>query len=131
MNVQPLVIPNEIHAPFHHGVQGRLLRGKVVEAVQLRLEDVPAIGLQNPSVFLFDVVAHLLQEVGEQVLLIGEVLVEAPPGDARPADDLVDGDVGEAGPGVLLSSGVEKATPLFLRQPEEGLCTHMYPSPQT
>jgi hypothetical protein len=77
------------------------------------------------------VVPDLLQEVGEQVLLIAEVLVEAPPGDARPADDLVDGNVGEAGPGELLPSGAEEAAPLLLRQPEEGLCTHMYPSFQT
>ena len=39
----------------------------------LGLEDVPAVGLQHPAVLLLDVVPHLLQEVGEQVLLISEV----------------------------------------------------------
>ena len=128
LDVQSLVVPHEQHAPLHHRVQEDILGRHAVKAVQLGLEHVPAVVPQDPAVLLLHVVPHFLQEVGEEVVLPCKILVKAPSGDARPADNLINGDVHEAGSGEFLPSGVEKATPLFLRQPEEGLCTHMYPS---
>ena len=94
---------------------------------QLHLKNIAAVFLQQPGEELDKLLPHALEKIGEQILLIGEVLVKAPTGNSGVPDNLVDGGVAEFHPGEFPPGRFQEAASLLLRQPEERLRTHMRP----
>ena len=106
----------------------QILKGPIVRTIPLQgpvkhrqreLQQTASAGVQAGAGQLQDLTAVGLQNIPEQVRLVGEVLVKAAPGDLRRLDDAVDGHLAIGPAGELRHSGPEELLPLGGREVEK------------
>ena len=116
LKVKPFVQRHQLDEQGQHGVGIPPLAEEAVVGHQGHGEQV-APGLHQDALQQRDeVLPHVVQQIVDQVLLVGEILVEASPGDVSLCDDPVDGYVGKPDPGQLAPAGVQQPSALLLRQ---------------